>query len=73
MPIMQSVFAQLAYWKAMNFRIFYATDWKTSESFRVNQNKVLKALRGKSSFDLIVVVQSFTMNGGVYLKVMIIY
>lgn len=46
-----------------NFRIFYATDVKTSEYFRAESNKFLNVLRGKSSSDLISVVQSFTRNG----------
>ena len=43
-------------------RKFSATVGKTSEYFRANSNKILNALRRKSSSGLISVVQSFTPN-----------
>ena len=47
----------------MIFRIFYATDRKAGAYFRIDSNKILKALRGKSSSGLISFVQSVTPNG----------
>ncbi len=47
----------------MIFRIFSATDRKAGTYFRIDSNKILNGLRGKSHSGLNSVVQSFTPNG----------